>query len=304
MLRFVNKIMHNKVSVAISVVNEAASWLKDQDGYKILIKQTKNLGDTLHITPIAKHYKLKYPGCKIAFIVGNKFINAHEHNKDFDKLFPIDSNLEGYERISVGQYMIDHIKDIDLVLCPSIFPFGEVWPTHTWSHPVISHQYFLNAKIDLNNMLGDKKLNVPITRDDIIFANKIINEKFKYIAIEYNSYSHPLPWSLDQFNKFISMANGIGFKCISIAGNNEGLLRNTIDGRGISWRRTVSVIKNCKYFVGIGSGNTMLAACTDTKILEINVPDSINMKSCGYANSIIFNGCQPENLIEFIRGEL
>lgn len=76
-----------------------------------------------------------------------------------------------------------------------------------------------------------------------------------------------------------------------------------LDGRGLSWRKTIALLMKCKYFVGIGSGNTMLAACADTKILEINVPDSINMKNCGYSNSVVFNNCQPKNVIEYIRGD-
>jgi hypothetical protein len=55
--------------------------------------------------------------------------------------------------------------------------------------------------------------------------------------------------------------------------------------------------------VGIGSGITMLAACStgNVKILEVNVSPSLTMKSCGYADSLAFNNAKPEGLIEYIR---
>jgi len=292
----------NSHIAAINKIKEASEWLKNhKESYKILIKQTRNLGDTLHMTPIARHYKTVYPDCKIAFVVGQAYKSVHDLNKDFDAIFPIDHNLDPHSRIEIGKFMMT-IEGIDKILCPSIFPFGEVWPSHTWSYPIISHQYFHNAEIRPPiDIKGGGKLVAPVSGDEINFAKSFVNHD-KLIGLEYNSYSHSAPWNGNKFREFVILAKSLGYKCISFAGKNEGLIENTIDGRGLSWRRTIALIDRCKYFVGIGSGNTMLAACTNTKILEINVPESIDMKSCGYADSTSFKNAQPTDLINFIKG--
>lgn len=295
------EVMNNKYSDAINKINQAADWLRGfKNEYKILIKQTRNLGDTLHITPIARHYKTLIPGCKIAFITGELYHSVHALNKDFDAIFGIDHNFDGRTRIELGKYMMT-LTGIDKILCPSIFPFGEIWPSHTWSYPIISHQYFHNAEIrPPESIKGGGKLNAPISNQEIDFANSFVTHD-KLIGLEYNSYSHQVPWNKAKFDKFVNLVKGFGYKCISFAGKNEGIISGTIDGRGISWRRTIALINKCKFFVGIGSGNTMLAACTKCKILEINVPDSITMKSCGYSDSVSFSNPEPETLADFIR---
>lgn len=281
----------------------AIKWLRKQDGTKILIKQTRNLGDTLHITPIARHYKIKFPDCKIAFLVGNNYKNAHEFNPDFDKIFPISGKLDPQQRIALGKYLVNHREGIDLVLCPSIFPFSEVWPSHKWSYEVISHQYRHNAKIrPPNTMLGDKLLHAPISKDDIKFANNFIKHP-KCIALEYHSYSHPVPFKPNQFAKFVELVNKKGWRVISLAGANEGIIDGTIDGRGVSWRRSIAILSRCKYMIGIGSGVTMLACCANPmpKIIEINVSSSLSMQNCGYSNtSVVVKNPTPQSLAKMI----
>jgi hypothetical protein len=292
---------NQKIKSAIEKISNAVHWLKNQDSdYKIIIKQTRNLGDTLHITPIARYYKNNYPKCKIVFVVGDLYCSVHEFNKDFDKIVAIDSKLGPQERIKIGQWMKNNINGIDKVLCPSIFPFGEVWKTHVWSWPIIAQQYFANAEIDPRRMTT-YRLNAPITDNDMKFAKNFVKDK-KCIGLEYNSYSHPGPWNKNQYHKLIKKLKSIGYVCISFAGANEGLLPNTKDGRGISWRRTIAILSKCDYMIGIGSGITMLAACAmpTPKILEINVSGSISMNACGYAKSEVFVNSTPDMIFEYI----
>lgn len=292
----------NTVNAIVTKINEGVKWLKNTNtDYRIIIKQTANLGDTLHITPIARHYKLKYPNCKILFIVGNTYFNIHELNKDFDKIITINSKITPQERIMVGNYMKKQIKGIDKILCPSIFPFGEVWPTHRWSWPIISQQYVANAEISPREILGGGKLHVTLSNQDIEFAKNFIAKK-KCIGLEYNSYSHPMPWNVRKYSKLVTILKRKGYNCISFAGKNEGIIPNTIDARGMTWRRTVAVLSLCHYMIGIGSGITMLAAAANPapKIIEINVSDSISMKSCGYAESIVLNNAMPDDIFKII----
>lgn len=289
-------------------VEEAAKWLRNQDtDMRILIKLTKNLGDSLHVTPIARHYKKVYPNCKIAFVVGNAYFNVHEYNKDFDMVMPIDSNITGQNRIRLGNYMMKEINGIDKVLCPSIHPFGEVWPSHTWSYPQISHQYFHNGGVrPPGEIKGGGKLHAPITEDDKSFAKNFINGQ-KCIALEYHSYSHPVGWRIDKFKKFSDLAKKLGYHCISLAGKKEGIIPGTVDGRGMPWRRTIAILSFCDYLIGVGSGITMLACCAprQPKIIEIGVSEAILMNRCGYTdNNVSFkSSIDPESVIGWIAKE-
>lgn len=279
-----DKPLSNDFVVAKQRIDNAANWLRKQDtDYRILIKQTKNLGDTLHVTPIARHYKTVYPNCKIAFIVGHSYLGVHEHNEDFDMVMPISSNLTAQDRIKLGNYMIS-LEGINKILCPSIHPFSEVWKSHVWSYPVISQQYFHNADIrPPENIKGGGKLKSVITKDDKNFAKNFVGNK-KLIALEYHSYSHVVEWRSDKFKKFVDLAKKFGYSCVSFAGKNEGIIPGTVDGRGMTWRRTIAVLSECKYMIGVGSGITMLSCCADPSptLIEIGVSDSIWMSRCGY----------------------
>lgn len=285
------------------VVNEAAHWLRAQHcERRILIKQTRNLGDTLHMTPIARHFKTKFPGCKIAFLVGKAYASVHELNPDFDRLFPIDNNLGPQDRILIKRFIDDEVVDLDLKICPSIFPFGEVWPSHRWCHQMISHQIFVNGQIELDKMLGDKQLHAPVSNDDREFATKFIGRN-KCIGLEWQSYSHTPLWHMNHFIKVTKLLKAQGFQTISFGGLHEGCIDGAMDGRGITWRRTIAILEQCKYMLGIGSGVTMLAACArpTPHIIEIGVSEAISMRGCGYANSTLLQGSSsPENVADFI----
>lgn len=296
--------MKNIRDQLVKVAN-AIHWLKKQKtDYRILIKQTRNLGDTLHITPIARHYKTLYPNCKIAFLVGNNYVNVHECNPDFDKIFPISGRLDPQERIAIGKYMMKHKDGIQKVLCPSIFPFGEVWQTHKWCYEIISHQYRYNAEIrPPQSLQGDGMLHAPISPEDRKFANNFIKDR-KCVAIEYHSYSHPVPWKPGQFARFAKLVKKHGWHTISLAGAHEGIIDGTIDGRGISWRRTIAILSRCSYLIGVGSGITMLGCCADPMpmIYEINISPSLTMRNCGYSQtSISLSDPTPDELARKIR---
>lgn len=294
--------MSTSLEHAKQVVNDAAHWLRAQQcERRILVKQTRNLGDTLHITPIARHYKTKFPGCKIAFIVGRSYASVHELNQDFDKLFLIDNALDPQERIQLKRF-IDEVVDLDLKICPSIFPFGEVWESHKWSYPIINQQIFVNAQIKLDEMLGDKLLHAPIDDNDRAFAEKFIGNN-KCIGLEFNSYSHTPSWHINHFSRLTRLLKERGFRTISFGALHEGIIPGAMDGRGITWRRTIAILEKCKYMIGIGSGITMLAACArpTPHIIEMGVSEAISMRNCNYANSTLLSGnLSPEDVVHFI----
>lgn len=299
------KEIMNNYNISKKRVCDAVKWLSGhKNRTKILIKLTKNLGDTLHITPIARHYKTCNPNCVIAFAVGDAYSEVHEYNKDFDMIMPISSKLTGQERIKLGNFMVNEINGIDKILCPAIHPFGEVWKSHVWSYPQISHQYFHNGGIrPPGSIEGGGKLHAPISDEDFSYAKNFVNGQ-KCIGLEYNSYSHPVGWRVDKFKKFADLAKRIGYHCISFAGKNEGIIPGTVDGRGMPWRKTIGVLSLCDYVVGVGSGITMLSCCPMNKprLIEIGVSESILMNNCGYSdNGVSFKSSDdPSRVIEWI----
>jgi ADP-heptose:LPS heptosyltransferase len=283
-------------------IDIAITWLKAQSstGPKIIAKVSRNLGDSLHFTPIARHYRCKYPECSIAFLTEARYVEVHRYNKDYST-FILPNDLDPQMRIKLGKYIMS--LPVDIKLCPAIFPFGEVWDSHKWRVPVIAHQYFHNAGIKLSEMLGDKKLHAPITPDDVAFAESFMKNK-KYVAFEYVSYSHTPYWQTRQFSELQNLICG-KYTCISFASPKEPLVPKTKDGRGMPWRRTIAILSRCKFFVGIGSGITMLAACAKPQptIIEVGVSDAISMSGCGYADSKLCSGkTKPADVARIIMG--
>ena len=109
-------------------VKNAISFLQRNHGSpKILIKQIRNLGDTLHLTPVIRHYRLKYPSAAIAFVVGQWYHNVHEHNPHITRLFLADHNATPQQRLRLWP-IIHNARKIDIKIIASIFPFGEKYP--------------------------------------------------------------------------------------------------------------------------------------------------------------------------------
>jgi ADP-heptose:LPS heptosyltransferase len=201
-------------------MNAAHAWLVTQtDRYKILVEQNRNMGDTLHLTPIIRHYRNLHPDAAIAFIVGAPYANAHQYNPHVDKIFTL-PNLEPTYRIQMRKKMLT-FKDVDEMIAPSIFPYGSVWKNLNWSHANIADQYFSNAGIKDLKPIGGRKLVVEITEADKEWAADFIkrnglNPKLT-CGIEYNSYSARPKWNYPQFTSFAAnLKRHHGINCVSI----------------------------------------------------------------------------------------
>jgi len=271
-------------------VRDAISFLQRSQGSpKILIKQIRNLGDTLHLTPIIKHYRLKYPSASIAFIVGQWYHNIHEHNPHINRLVLADHNATPAQRLRLLP-LIKNARGIDHKIIASIFPFGEKYPQNKWCHDNIANQYLHNAGIPDLNPIGGRNLVVKLAPDDRSFANRVVERHSanNMVVFEYHSYSKSPVWRAAQFAQLAHKLRDHGIKCVSVAAAHEGLIKGTIDCRGITWRQTVGLLSRAKAVVGVGSGITMLAAAAEPqpRIIELGIAPSVSMKGCGYAPSI------------------
>jgi ADP-heptose:LPS heptosyltransferase len=285
-------------------VNAAVKLLRSKPkALKILIEQNRNLGDTLHLIPIIKHYRLLHPNAMIVFLTAHPYANAWAYNEDVNYVVTIPS-LNPQHRIALRRRLLEYNNTIKII-APSIFPYGEVWKNLKWSFPNIADQYLYNAGIKDLKPKGGRRLKVTVDDQDRRWAKNFADKhkltRKNSIGCEYISYSHQPTWQIKHFKKLITLAQG--FKFVSMAGAKEPLIPGTVDARGISWRKTVALMNHLGVFCGIGSGLTMIAsaASNQPRIIELAVSDSITMKSCGYANSIRFQGISAKDVAALIK---
>jgi len=271
-------------------VGDAIKFLKHHHGSpKILVKQIRNLGDTLHLTPIIHHYRLKFPNAAIAFVVGQWYHNVHEHNPHINGLFLADHNATPQQRLALWP-LVHNAKGIDIKVIASIFPFGEVHSRNKWCHETIADQYLYNGGIPDCRPAGGRKLIVKVTDHDRKFASGVLGRKGveKLVVFEFVSYSKPPVWNKNKFALLARELKKHNIACATIAAAQEPLINGTIDLRGITWRQTVATLSQSIAMVGVGSGLTMLAAAAtpQPRIIELGIANSVSMKGCGYAPSI------------------
>jgi len=272
---------------------------------KILIEQNRNLGDTLHLIPVIRHYRRKFPEAAIAFVIGKAYANAHAYNPDVDKIFMIPT-YGPKERIQLRREIIKY-DHLDHIIAPSIFPYASIWKELVWSYPNIADQYLANSGIKDRKPLGGRRLRVFYDESDKKWAQDFWKKhkltRKKTVALEYYSYSGQPTWTQPKIKAMTIRLKHHKIRCISFAGKNEKALPGTIDATGTSWRRTVALLEMCGAFCGVGSGLTMLAAACEKQpaILELNVSHSITMKGCGYADSIKIGNPDPVIVADHIR---
>lgn len=274
---------------AIAAADATRKWLKKTGKQTtILIEQNRNLGDTLHLTPVIRHFRLKYPDAAIAFMVGRQYSGAHEFNPHVDKIFCTEI-MKPPGRIALRKHLLK-FTDITHVIAPSIFPYAAVWKELQWSYADIASQYFANSGIGVHPQ-GGRKLVSQITDKDVEWARQFMRKnnlrRNRTCVIEYNSYSGQPVWRSPEFRVFVKIMSTHNIKCISVAGKKEKSIGGSVDATGITWRQTVALMNEVEIMVGVGSGVTMLAAAAENvpHIIEIAVDDPVNMKGCGYADS-------------------
>jgi hypothetical protein len=298
---------NSKLRECLKTIDEAVRFLNSSKRKpRILLKISRNLGDSLESQPIIRHYKIKYPDCCLAFLTEQRYHNAHEYNKDIDGLFLLPNELDPQTRLALWD-PIKTNKNIDISIIPSINPFQATHPENKWlnPHPNIVDQFLYNAGID-SKPLGGREIIIEPDNDDKLWADNFLkkHQGSDFIAIEYNSYSAVMAWKIATYSQFVTMAVKKGFKCISIAGTHENMIPGTIDMRGASWRRTVAVLSKVKYFIGCTSGNTILALASRPQptIIELNPPDDCAAAGTGFVKGKCFtiNKPTPANVLDLL----
>lgn len=290
----------------LACVQAAHHFLISHEGSpKILIKIAKNLGDTLHGSPILKHYRHLHPSAAIAYMVCQNYHGVHEFNPDISPggLFLLPNDITPQERLALWP-IIHNLSGVDIKILPSINPFQAAHPQNAWCHANIADQYFHNAGIKDCQPLGGRRFIINITVDDEVWAEEFIRSRAidvsKCIIFEYNSYSHHVAWKATQWMELFRLMPN--YKFIGVAGAKEQHISGMVDARGISWRQTVALLNKVPKMVSVGSGITMLAAgaARQPQIYELGLPDSVTARACGYSNSISIQSPSPASVKNII----
>jgi hypothetical protein len=274
---------------ALGVFDQARQFALDtKKKPTIILKQLEHFGDTLYATPVLRHYRLKYPQAAIVFMTGDKYAEVHAYNPHIDKLYSLPTTSDW--RKAYVQKLFS-LPDIDFKLAPAV-TFHTWLPSHKWSLPNIFDQYAQNAGIADLKLLGGRK-TVAITHssdEDWVtgFLQRTGVDPNRAIALETYSYSHPRPygWPPQDFQKFCDLCVGKIY-VISLAGQQEKIYPKTVDGRGMSWRRSAALLNRVRGIVGVSSGMSVLASSclSNPFIYELNCPDSVSIRKMGFSEN-------------------
>lgn len=270
----------NSVEKSKEIINKVIEHYKWPIKDTIFIEGLRNFGDCLHVSMVVNHYRKVYPDKNIIWAVSERYFEQFEAFaiKVTCVIFPLPHDLTPEDRQEIKKWSdgIGFFK--------AIFPCVAV---SGWSQPgnIIDNVLF-NA--------GIKELKVPKKpvfphdisdyqwHDQFIIKNGLVNRP--YIALEYNSYTlsqppHNATWTIDYYNEMLSK---FGVPVIYMGSLSDPELKYGFDARGCTWRQAKVIIQRARLMLGCGSGLSVLSACEDIKtpLIEINIGEPLNMKSC------------------------
>lgn len=258
----------------------------------LVIKSTKMMGDTIHVSIIVRHYRFIYPDRHIIWAISEKYLDAYKYYPYATKIVGLPHELSLQERQRLSKRLKNVLGD-NLIVC-AVGVYG--WNTAG----DIATQFFYNAKIE--NLIIPRRPILPIGPEDEEWADKFIkkNKLKRFACMEYNSDSFKrIPdgpmWTIDMHNEFLSK---LELPMIWLAHRGADKLKYGVDGRGTTWRQAATLIGRAKVFIGHGSGLTMVAATEgiETPIMEVNIGNTITMVGCGYKQSMTLHKETPDSL--------
>lgn len=288
--------MARRLEIGLERVKES---LKKYDN-PIYVQSTQMFGDALHGSMVAKHYRSMYPNRPLIWAISEKYGDAFKYYNHPTEILHLphlsNENLE--ENFETRRsWAREAAKSAEVIKC-CVGPFG-------WNCAgSIVDAVLYNAGI--KKLAVARKPMMPLGSEDEEWAENFIDKHDlnKFVVLEYNSYTFSKPphnstWSPSNYNRLLAQMK---YRTVWTGAADDPPLNRGIDARGISWRQAAALIKRARLFVGCASGLTMVAVTKgiDTPILEVNIPDEVSMRYCGYKDSRVIRAKIPEIAADII----
>ena len=168
---------------------------------RILLVKTHAIGDTLRITPAIKALRNKYPNAYIALLTGLSSKGIIEGNTDIDELFAFDESalftpklmqlIRLIYKMRKGRFDTAFIFQYSALIHLLVLAFGIPYRigfdrggsgfslTHSMPWDVTGERWVGDVFLDIPRFVGaetkDKRINIHISENDIIFADDFLN---------------------------------------------------------------------------------------------------------------------------------
>lgn len=135
--------------------------------------------------------------------------------------------------------------------------------------PEEAHNYpkniFFETIVARNNFFGKYKLDIHLTKPNLYIHQNAIQNKSVSLHLTGKSFDQQIPENIINYilNKYKE------YKIYQIGGQNDKIVKNTINRLGLSIYDSAKVIAESEIFIGINSGMMHLANCYNNVIKKI-----------------------------------
>jgi ADP-heptose:LPS heptosyltransferase len=217
----------------------------------------RTMGDVLMSTPIISAVRKLYPDATIRFHTLDQYKDLVNKNKDLSMV--VSYPQESY--MAIHKFCKENPGDV-------LMPLGMANHYDTcWHHNDESKNLhmidFYASRAGLQTPLVDKHIRYQCSDEDIKVANTIpdIPGPDQYVVMHTTTLLETKDWPVQYFNHLAQMIQDkYNLPVVQIGGGKDHLINCKIQLAGkLTLGQTAAVINNCKFYVGVDSGNAYLA---------------------------------------------
>lgn len=235
-------------------------------------------GDCLYATIIAHQIKVDYPDCHLTWWISSKCRHILRNNPHVDEVVEI-SLMDWSNQNRVQTWAL--VKDMILKKQAGSDPYDRIWMPQI--HPD-NFRHF-DGTVRPSQFRGyDRPITVPInpilnlTTEEIDNVTQFVREKkldsasplVLFECSSNSSQSHVTPqFALEVARLSDEKKLPLSFLISTSERLKKALSRNTHSVSHLSMRENLMLLEYCSFFVGCGSGLTVIATCDQAK----NIPN-------------------------------
>lgn len=241
-----NYFINYGILVLNSIGKKIYQYDLDLKGQKIWIKfESKALGDSIAWIPYVEEFRKKYE-CEVLCTThwNNLFINQYPY--------------------------IKFVNSQEIVESKTIFAIYKICCSipHILSESPVDYREVGIQEIASKSLgLEHKEIRPKVLNDD---SPSQISEN--YVVISTMSSAKAKLWNNENgWQEIINYLNSKGFKVVLLQKEKEKKYQNVINKSGTeNIHKTVNIIKNCKFFIGLSSGLSWLAWALNKEVILIS----------------------------------